>query len=195
MHKDLIIRTCRVEGLLRNEAAYVLATAYWETARTFLPVKEAFYLGPKAAAYQKKLRYYPWHGRGFAQLTWEANYKKAGDAIGVDLIKNPDLAMEPENAAQILVLGMKDGWFTGKKLSDYITLKRSDYTNARRIVNGTDQADEIASLARKFNAELKLAGYGWVTPDPFQPSTTAAPKRSLWEAVGAMLRRIFKRGD
>lgn len=171
MYKDLIIKEGAKRGLLRNQLAYVLATAEWETNKTFLPVKEAYYLGKKAEPYRKKLRYYPWYGRGFVQLTWEANYRKAGNALEVDLIKNPDKAMDPDIAAAILVVGMRDGWFTGKKLSDYITLKRSGFVDARRIVNGTDKASEIAELARKHDAELKVAGYGEGTP----PEPTEKP--------------------
>src|SRR5690606_23328670 len=158
MYKSLIIKTCKDHGLLRNEAAYVLATTEWETNRTFEPVREAYWLSEDWR--KKNLRYYPWYGRGFVQLTWEENYKKAGTKIGVNLIANPDAAMEPNNAAKILVLGMKEGWFTGKKLSDYITLRASDFLNARRIVNGLDKAKEIETLARKYDKELREAGYG-----------------------------------
>ncbi len=31
-------------GLLRNQATYVLARAWWESARTMKPVREAFWL-------------------------------------------------------------------------------------------------------------------------------------------------------
>lgn len=165
MYKELIINTCKQYGLLRNEAAYVLATTEWETNRTFEPVKEAYWLSENWR--KNNLRYYPWYGRGFVQLTWEENYRKAGTKIGVDLTKNPDAAMEPNNAAKILILGMKEGWFTGKKLSDYITIKSSDYTNARRIVNGVDKAKEIAALAVKYEKELLQRGYG-VTGTPLE---------------------------
>lgn len=163
---DLIVDTCKANGLLRNEAAYVLATAALETNYSFNPVKESYYLGePKAERHRKSLRYYPWYGRGFVQLTWEENYEKAGKKIGVDLIADPDAALVPVNAAKILVLGMKEGWFTGKKLADYFSLKSSAYVGARRIVNGLDRADDIAALARKYEKDLIAAGYG-VDPAP-----------------------------
>lgn len=173
-HKPLIIETCKAEGLLRNECAYVLATAYWESNRTFEPVREAYYLQVKdPEAWRKKnLRYWPWYGRGFVQLTWERNYRKAGDAIGVNLLADPDLALDPHNAALILVRGMRGGWFTGKRLSDYFDLKRSNWIGARRIVNGLDKADDIRDLAIKYDAELLEAGYGVETPSaPSKPAT------------------------
>jgi hypothetical protein len=154
----LILRECQEEGLLRNQAAYVLATSYWETNRTMKPVVEAYWLSEDWR--RRNLRYYPWHGRGFVQLTWEANYKRAGLELGLRLTENPDLALDPDAAAQILVRGMKEGWFTGKRLDQYITLKRSDFIGARRIINGTDKAATIAGLARDYDDALKLEGYG-----------------------------------
>lgn len=44
-----------------------------------------------------------YHGRGFVQLTGRDNYRMAGDALGLDLLKNPDLASKPEVAAKIAV--------------------------------------------------------------------------------------------
>ncbi len=43
------------------------------------------------------------HGRGYIQLTHDYNYKKYGDMFGVDLLSDPDLAMEGELAAKIAV--------------------------------------------------------------------------------------------
>lgn len=158
MYKDLIIKTGKKYGLLRNQLAYVLATTEWETNRTFEPVREAYWLSESWR--KKNLRYYPWYGRGFVQLTWEANYVKAGKRLGVDLTTNPDKAMDPEIAAEILVVGMLEGWFTNKKLGDYITLQKSNFKEARRIVNGTDKAQEIADLAVKYDKELLASKYG-----------------------------------
>lgn len=156
----LIVSTCIQQGLLRNQAAYVLATAYWETARTMEPVEEAFWVKDADAWRARNLRYYPWHGRGYVQLTWERNYVRAGHELGLDLTSDPSRVMEPGTAAQILVLGMTQGWFTGQKLSDYITREASNYRGARRVVNGTDKAAAIAELAREYEAALLAEGYG-----------------------------------
>lgn len=157
-HTQLIIKTGKEYGLLRNQMAYVLATAWHETAHTMKPVREAFWLSESWR--RKNLRYFPWYGRGFVQLTWERNYIKAGKELGLDLTTNPDKVMEPEISAKILVHGSAKGWFTGKKLSDYITLRKSDFVGARRIINGTDKARQIAKLAREYDADLKAIGYG-----------------------------------
>ncbi|MCK5934508.1 MAG: hypothetical protein KAG89_20335 [Fulvimarina manganoxydans] len=172
------------EAWRRNTAldrlAYILATVFWETGRTMQPVREAFHLGSRADAYRKRLRYYPWYGRGDIQLTWEGNYRKAGDAIGVDLIANPDAALDPENAVKIAFEGMEQGWFTGKELEDYLDGVDEDdqedlreFASARRVVNGTDKQIDIGKLALTFEAALRAAGYG--AGDAPSPTPTIQP--------------------
>lgn len=136
-----------VKDLPVMHAAYILATAWHETARTMQPVKEAYWKGEDWR--KANLRYFPWYGRGYVQLTWATNYRKAGAAIGVDLIADPDRAMVPANAAKIIVRGMTEGWFTGKKMADY-----NDYVDMRRVVNGTDKASVIAGYAKAFEKAL-----------------------------------------
>ena len=128
---------------------YMLATDKWETAHTMQPIQE---LG--GLRYLRSKRYWPWIGRGLVQLTWEFNYKKAGDKIGVDLISDPDKALDVEIAVKIMFDGMIEGWFTGKKLSDYFNASKNDPINARRIINGIDKAREIAAIAQAFTVAL-----------------------------------------
>lgn len=181
----LILDACRKHDLLRNQAAYVLATAKWETAHTMKPVKEAYWL---SEAWRKNnLRYYPWYGRGYIQLTWEENYKRAERETGYPIHQKPETALQAEPAAEVLVRGMKFGWFTGKKLSDYITLQKSDFVGARRIVNGTDKASSIAAIAKRYDKLLKAEGYG-ITPEP-----TAKPSGGLLAALFQFLANLFRR--
>lgn len=179
---QLIVEACQSHGLLRNQTAYVLATAYWETAHTVEPVREAFWLSESWR--QRNLRYYPWYGRGYVQITWQANYERLGQRLGLDLTSDPDVVMRPDIAVQILVVGMKEGLFTGKKLSDYITLKASNYRGARRIVNGTDKANAIAELARDYERLLLAAGYGVepVTPVVNERRDGTPPRKRLTES-------------
>lgn len=145
--------------------AYGLATAWHETNATMQPVEEAYYLGGRADAYRKRLKYYPWHGRGYVQLTWKANYEKADEEIGLAgaLIANPAMAMEPGVASEVMVRGMEQGWFCSRKLADNLPLSGragfDAYRNARRIINGTDEADKIAKEARQFEAALVAGGW------------------------------------
>lgn len=159
-YTQLLIQRGAKWKLLRNQLAYLLATARWETAHTMKPVREAFWLSENWR--KTHLRYYPWYGRGFVQLTWEDNYKRATRELGVkmDTVDTADTALVPEVAADVAVIGMVEGWFTGKKLSDYITLKKSDFKDARRIINGTDKAAQIAAIAVEYDSALLNLGYG-----------------------------------
>lgn len=174
----------------------ILATTAWETGFTMQPVREAFWVKNAEAWRKKNLRYWPYYGRGYVQLTWTRNYQKATDyfvkvlGIDVDFVKNPDLVMKPEYSAIILFQGMLDGWFTNKKLSDYLDgINESDkedlreFTNSRRIINGTDKQVEIGLLSLKMEKALRASGRAEtgspmvIAPAPVQPAPQApAPK-------------------
>lgn len=151
----LILKECRNAGLSDQHTAYVLATAYHETAHTMKPVREAFWLSEQWR--KDNLRYWPWYGRGYVQLTWRRNYERASDALGLDLTTDADVVMQSEVSAKILVRGMADGWFTGKSMADYDT-----FEDMRRVVNGTDKSDMIAGYAREYLAEMPThRGFDW----------------------------------
>lgn len=152
------------DDIEKDELAYVIATAIHETAYTLQPVTE---YGGKAYLQSKK--YWPYIGRGYVQLTWDYNYKRAGEKLGIDLLNHPELALDPKNAVKILFDGMIEGWFTGKKLSDFIDNKvesdiedEREYEGGRRIINGTDKAKQIAAIALKVDRALYKS---WVTND------------------------------
>ncbi|MGI8669140.1 MAG: glycoside hydrolase family 19 protein [Aridibacter sp.] len=139
---------CKAQGIgIKTQIAYVLATTEWETAKTFKPVREAFWLSEDWR--RENLIYYPFYGRGYVQLTWEKNYGKYAEILKVDLVKNPDLVLDGNIALFILVHGFKTGTFTGRKITDYINEFRTDFVEARRCINGTDRANDIANLAQK----------------------------------------------
>ena len=172
---NLIVETCEKYELTYPQAAYVLATVAWETARTFKPIEEygkgknrkygTWYTDSKGVKYGiagsggNTYLYsdYPhlYYGRGFAQLTHLVNYKFAGEQLGIDLINNPDLALQPKYAAEILVNGSANGWFTSKRLSDYINDKSKNYYQARRVINSLDKAQQIADIAVVFEKALR----------------------------------------
>lgn len=137
---------------LKAQIAYGLATADWETAHTFKPVREAFW---EPSGWRKKnLRYYPYYGRGYVQLTWKRNYSYYGDILGVDMVADPDLALRPDIALFVIGYGMKTGSFTGAPLAQYVNKAQTDFLNARRVINGTNKASEIAALAEGFLKDL-----------------------------------------
>lgn len=146
--------------------AYMLATTYHETARTMQPIAE---IGGESKSYA------PYYGRGFVQVTWLANYEKLKKATGVDVVTYPDRAMEVSVAVMALFDGMEQGWYTGKKLSDYIHDASCDYVNARQIVNGLDRAQDIAGYAKSFQAALDAATMASVPTPPAAPAPTTTP--------------------
>lgn len=150
-----IIEESYAQGLTKPQVAYVLASADWETNHTFEAKREAYWLSdPDSWLSRNHPEYYPYYGRGLIQLTWLSNYERYGAILGMDLVKNPDLMLNFDVALFVLVHGLRTGFFTGKKLSDFITAKEVNYTAARRCVNGTDKAIEIAVMARNYALEL-----------------------------------------
>jgi len=154
----------------RRWFAYVLATQLHECAWTCTPISE--YGGSST-------RYAPWYGRGYVQLTWEENYIRADNELELNgrLINDLEVALEPDIALQIIARGMAQGWFTGKKLSDYISGTKCDYANARRIVNGTDKMDLIAGYAEKYEVALNESAMERTTEptEPVEPPVVEPP--------------------
>jgi putative chitinase len=173
--------------------AYMLATAWHETGKAMQPINELggtdyftrMYDPPPAGtrpSVAKDLgnvnpgdgaRY---HGRGYVQLTGRANYRKMGAKLHFDLEGNPELALDADVAEEIMFAGMRDGDFTGKKLSDYFSASKDDPVNARRIINGIDKAETIAGYHRKFLAAINAAeAADQPDPEPVPPPEPEAP--------------------
>jgi putative chitinase len=176
----------------RRQLACILATALHETAATMQPIRErggkAYLLrnyditGSQPARARANGNVEPgdglrYSGRGYVQLTWKNNYRRVGDLIGIDLVSNPDRAMEPDIAATILIHGMEQGWFTGRKLADYFNGPRAEWMQARRIVNGLDQAGLIAGYGRRFFAAMRDADQMLSASTPSQPLLPARKPR------------------
>lgn len=136
-----------------RHAAYMLATAWHETAKTMQPIEE--YGRGIGKKYGKPVDGKCYFGRGYVQLTWRDNYSLMGQAIKQPLAEKPELALDPDIAYEIMSRGMRKGSFTGVKLSTYIEGEKCDYLNARKIINGLDCAERIAEYAKTFEAALK----------------------------------------
>ncbi|MBB2699450.1 hypothetical protein EFD56_23980 [Rhizobium phaseoli] len=154
--------------------AYILATAYHETAYTMQPVRETLAQSDARAveileaafaagrlSWVKTPYWRPdedgccWLGRGLVQLTHKRNYEAMSVLTGIDLVADPDRAMEMDAAVTILIEGMLQGSFTGHKLADHLNATTEDWVNARRIVNGTDRAEKLAGYAKAFHAAMR----------------------------------------
>lgn len=148
-----------------RHVAYSLATTFHETARTMQPIEEIGHGRGRSYGVPAGKWHQIYDGRGDVQLTWQKNYahatielrKHGCIAADIDLERAPDLAMSPAIAAPIMIFGMLEGWFTGKKLADYFSGDHSDPVNARRIINGLDRANDIAAHHARFLAALRAA--------------------------------------
>lgn len=72
-----------------------------------------------------------YHGRGYIQLTGRDNYRMAGDALKINLLKQPELAARPDIAAKIAL------W----------------YWNTR-VKPGITSFDDTAAVTKKINSSL-----------------------------------------
>jgi putative chitinase len=142
--------------------AYCLATAYHEVDKTMQPIEE--YGKGKTRPYGQKIKHSGvkytnpdkiYYGRGLVQLTWFENYELMTRLLRVDLLANPDLACDMKIAIQIMFEGMMTGSssfgdFTGKCLEMYFNDEVTDPIGARKIINGKDKAELIASYYHIF---------------------------------------------
>lgn len=192
---EAILTEAERRGTPLTHLAYMLATAYHETAHTMQPIAE--YGRGKGRKYGVKGRYgqVP-YGRGYVQLTWDSNYERADKELGLKgaLLRDFSLAMRQDIAAKIMFAGMAEGWFTTKKLTDYLTATTTDYVGARRIINGTDKAKTIAGYAADFEAALRAANYGAVVADPTKPEPSSAAKKTFWATLASIFAAFLKGG-
>lgn len=70
-----------------------------------------------------------YRGRGLKQLTGKDNYTRCGAALGMDLVGNPDVLLQPEGAA------LSAAWFWSvNKCSEFID--RDDFVGLTKRING-----------------------------------------------------------
>lgn len=181
-----VLGACIHFNLSLKDAAYCLATGYWETGGAFEPVEEnlnyttaarirkVWPLRFKSDATAKPFVRNPqglaekvyggradlgnttpgdgwlYRGRNLPQLTGRARYR----AFGFE--RDPGAFMDLQAGANALVRGLKEGLFTGAKLSDF-----SDYRAKRAAINGDVKANgsKIAEIAEDFEKALIAAGY------------------------------------
>lgn len=183
-HETGLAMSPNVESLNYTSAARIRAV--WPSRFASVAAAQPYVRNPKSLAnkvYNGRMGNrsgtddgWDYRGRGQVHLTGRDNYKKASAATGLDLVGSPDLALRRDVSAKILVAGMSEGWFTGKRLSDY-----QSYEDMRRIVNGTDKAALIAGYAVKFEAALKLIEGG------------ADTRRTLMSLVWELFAGIFRK--
>jgi putative chitinase len=133
-----------------NRISAFLATVSIESARLSAVEEGLFYSSPErlASIFKRAFRdaddatpfaknpkalsqklYQGFHGRGLIQLTWEANYRRCGEALGVDFVSEPNLLTTPEYAA------LSAAWFW-KANGCNPPADLGDMTKVTAIVNG-----------------------------------------------------------
>jgi putative chitinase len=161
-----------------RQIAYVLATINHETAHSFVPVRERMAVLGRSPAqdklYKRQQQYKPYYGRGYVQITWHDNYVVAGRKLAGmtsnggtasgstiqpdSLVQNPELALDPAVSYAVASRGMREGWFTKKRLDNYIKEGAApNYVAARAIINPGDCAELIGGYADKFELLLRAA--------------------------------------
>ena len=157
----------------RRFLAYMLATAHHETGGRMQPVRETFAPTDAAAIarldrafaegrlpqvsapyWRRDVEGRSWLGRGLVQITHRRNYARLSALTGIDLVGQPERAMEMAVSVEVLFTGMLQGAFTGRRLADHFSGGDADWVGARRIINGLDRAEKVAGYGRAFLAAL-----------------------------------------
>ena len=179
-NEQAIIAECVRQGVTDvQQIAYILGTAKHESDN-FNTLEEyasgSAYEGRSDLGNTQPGDGVRFKGRGYVQLTGRVNYEKYSQLLGVDLLGNPEqLSQNASMSAFILVDGMRNGTYTGRRLGEFIGGGSADYNGARRIVNGMDRSGLIAGYAQDYEARLRsgdLAGLLGGTP---VAATPAAP--------------------
>lgn len=144
-----------------DRSAYVLSTAEGESGfgrfmiELWVPTEyQKRYEGHKGLGNTELGDGFRFRGRGFCQLTGRINYTNWSKILGVNLVDDPDLLTNPELAARVMVVGMREGRFTGVGLNRFISDSVVDYYNCRRIINGTFRAELFAKSAVRYREVL-----------------------------------------
>ena len=96
--------------------------------------------------------------------------------LGDDLTKNPDDALDPDIAYDVMSYGMRNGSFSpGNNLSKYINAITCDYEGARRIINGQNVAVLIKGWALDLEMLLRVSCYGSFSDSPARAFAGIAP--------------------
>jgi LysM repeat protein len=141
--------------------AYILATVLWETNKTFRSREEIDKGRGKTYGIPDKRTGKVYFGRGFFKLSWYVNYERFTTLLNklgfdIDLVNKPELLLDPEIASRVLIIGMRDGKFTGRDLDDFFNLNKSDWYQARSVLDiSYDKAVIIKSIAEELYYIIK----------------------------------------
>lgn len=140
---------------------------------------------------------YRYRGRGYIQLTGRENYRVAGEALGLDLERNPELAAEPENVARIAV------WYWQNRVPQ---AARDNPREAGAAINGRDPPNGLADRERRFErwdrditpemiGRLREGRVGEPLAPGARTDAPAAPGRTAADPLADGLLHLNERGQ
>lgn len=91
-----------------------------------------------------------YRGRGLKQLTGRENYTKCGQALGLDIVANPDLLLEPEGAA------LSATWFWSVNKCGALA-DADDFVGLTKRINGGTIG--LEDRQRRYKAVLASLGH------------------------------------
>jgi hypothetical protein len=161
-----------------KKASYLLATAKIEADYALQRWEADYTCGSVGVPYKDKpcqsalnyyrssdgkLNYYnlgvdsrglPYFGRGLIQLTGKPNYATYGNLIGVDLVSNPELALQPETSYKIASTYMANRKYKGKTTFEWADLGNLPY--ARKTINASSKG--LENIEKAYNLWLNVLG-------------------------------------
>lgn len=154
-YEDFVAATSFVS---RREAAQFLANVAHETNSLVYideqPAHRSVYCDPKQS-YGCPAGRDEYFGRGPLQLSWNYNYRQAGDALGLDLLDNPGLV-----ASDPVVSWRTAAWYWAAKVP------HGGFGETIRAINGPQECDGAnpAEVASRVNYYRRITGLLGVDP-------------------------------
>lgn len=126
LHENLNYSQARLRQIFPKYFSVAQAKAYARKPQAIANRAYANRLGNGSEASGDGWRY---RGRGLTHLTGKANYREAGRYLGIDLVKEPDLAADPEIAVRIAI------WFWESRGCGNQAI-RDNVRGVTRLING-----------------------------------------------------------
>lgn len=167
-----------------RQISYILSTIKWECS--FKNQEEVWKWNWQRYWVVDQSTWHAYYGRWFIPLKWKENYQKYTQIIknswknfkdndgniikwnDIDLVENPDIILKSNDLAIFITLHwMKNGEFTWKKLDDFINESKTDFYNARNIINLANSNPEDKDLIQGYadTAQNYLNKLWWEASD------------------------------
>jgi predicted chitinase len=164
--------TCKLQGLPYQDKPCETALNYY---RSTDGKKNYYTLGTDS-------RGLPYFGRGLIQLTGKANYETYGKLIGLDLVKNPELALQPDTSYNIATTYMANRTYGGKNTFQWVEL--GNLTNARKTINASSK--DLDKIQKSYDLWLNILGQ---TAKVVSSTTDGTKKKII--SIGAVILSVM----